>query len=339
MAPTQAALHGLRHQQVRTFQPVIGASDRIMPELYIYLPIANISVHVIVLLGLGLVVGLLSGLFGVGGGFLLTPLLMMVGIPPTVAAASDANQIVAASSSGTFAHWRLGNVDFKMGIILILGGIVGGTLGVQLIKILRASGNADFVIKITYVIMLGIIGIYMFQESLKNLRPRRQREIGLQAQRKSLFAECCEKLPMQINFDKSGIRLSIFMPILLGTIVGILSALMGVGGGFIMVPVMVYMLRMPMHVVVGTSLFQVLFTCVNVTFMQAYYNHTVDLMLALFLLVGSTTGAQIGARISSRLKADQLKIILASIVLLVMAQMAIGLLLHPDSLLSYKGGH
>jgi uncharacterized membrane protein YfcA len=310
-----------------------------MPDLYVYLPIANVSVHIFLLLGLGLVVGFLSGLFGVGGGFLLTPLLMMIGIPPTVAAASDANQIVAASSSGTFAHWRLGNVDFKIGLILIAGGIVGGTLGVQLIKVLRATGNADFVIKIAYVIMLSIVGFYMFQESFKSLRPRKVREAGLRTKEKSWFSECCDRLPLKVEFRKSGITLSIFMPVILGTLVGVLSAMMGVGGGFIMVPVMVYMLRMPMHVVVGTSLFQVLFTCINVTFMQSYYNHTVDLLLALFLLVGSTTGAQIGARVSSRLKADQLKIILASIVIIVMVQMAVSLLVHPDNLLSYGGGH
>jgi len=310
-----------------------------MIDLYVYLPIANVSVHIFWLLGLGLLVGFLSGLFGVGGGFLLTPLLMMIGIPPTVAAASDANQIVAASSSGTFAHWRLGNVDFKMGIILIAGGVLGGTLGVQLIKILRASGNADFVIKIAYVVMLGIIGSYMFQESLRNLRPRKLREIGLRPQKKSWFAQSCERLPFQMNFPKSGVTMSIVMPVILGTLVGVLSALMGVGGGFIMVPVMVYMLRMPMHVVVGTSLFQVLFTCINVTFMQSYYNHTVDIVLAIFLLLGSTTGAQVGARISSHLKADQLKIILASIVLVVMVKMALGLLWHPANLLSLRGGH
>lgn len=310
-----------------------------MSFLHIYLPVANVSVHVAVLLGLGLLVGFLSGLFGVGGGFLLTPLLMMIGIPPTVAAASDANQIVAASTSGTIAHWRLGNVDFKMGLILVAGGIVGGTFGVQLIKMLRAAGNADFVIKITYVLMLGIIGTYMFQESLRALRPRPTQTVGVKPQKKSWFAKCCEAMPFPVRFEKSGITMSIFIPIILGTLVGILSALMGVGGGFIMVPVMVYMLRMPMHVVVGTSLFQVLFTCIDVTFMQAFYNHTVDLLLAVFLLVGSTTGAQLGARVSSRLKADHLKIILASIVLLVMVKMAIGLILSPSTLLSVQGGH
>jgi uncharacterized membrane protein YfcA len=310
-----------------------------MSGLHIYLPVAGISVNILLLLGLGLMVGFLSGLFGVGGGFLLTPLLMMIGIPPTVAAASDANQIVAASASGTFAHWQLGNVDFKMGILLVIGGVIGGTLGVQFIKILRASGNADLAIKISYVVMLGIIGSYMFQESLRSLRPRVSRLARARPEKKSWFARLNDVLPMATNFEKSGIRLSIFMPLLLGTLVGILAALMGVGGGFIMVPVMVYLLRMPMHVVVGTSLFQVLFTCINVTFMQSYYNHTVDLLMALLLLAGSTTGAQVGARISRRLKADQLKIILASIVLLVMVKMAIGLLLPPGTLLSYGGAH
>jgi uncharacterized membrane protein YfcA len=310
-----------------------------VPDFYIYLPIAGISVNIFLLLGLGLIVGFLSGLFGVGGGFLLTPLLMMIGIPPTVAAASDANQIVAASTSGTFAHWRLGNVDIKMGVILIVGGILGGTVGVQLIKVLRAAGNADFIIKITYVVMLGVIGSYMFQESLKNLRPRRPTQVKEKREAKSWFERVNESLPLQVHMSKSGVTLSIFTPLFLGTCVGVLSALMGVGGGFIMVPVMVYMLRMPMHVVVGTSLFQVLCTCINVTFMQAYYNHTVDLMLAILLLIGSTTGAQIGARISNRLKADQLKIILASIVLIVMINMAVGLIIKPDLMLSFAGGH
>jgi len=306
---------------------------------YLFLPIAGASVPIALLFSLGLIVGFLSGLFGVGGGFLLTPLLMMIGIPPTVAAASDANQIVAASTSGTLAHWRLGNVDFKMGLLLVAGGVAGGTLGVQLIKLLREAGNADFVIKITYIIMLSIIGSYMFQESLRNLRPGWLSRKKGKAAKPSRFAALNRVMPLKVNFEKSGVTLSMFTVFLLGVLVGILAAIMGVGGGFIMVPVMVYILRMPMHVVVGTSLFQVLFTCINVTFMQSYYNHTVDLTLAVLLLVGSTVGAQIGARISTRLKADQLKIILASIVLLVMLSMVFDLLMKPDILLSYKGGH
>jgi uncharacterized protein len=310
-------------------------------NLYIYLPIAASSVNAFLLLGLGGVVGFLSGLFGVGGGFLLTPLLIMFGIPPTVAAASDSNQIVAASASGTYAHYRLGNVDFKMGLVLLIGGLLGGTLGVQLVKILRATGNADFVIKITYVVMLGIIGGYMFVESLQSLKKaplEEERPAGGQ-KRPSFYSRMITSLPFKIHFDKSGIHISFIVPLLLGGLVGILAAIMGVGGGFIMVPIMVYMLRMPMHVVVGTSLFQIFFTCVNVTIMQAHINHSVDFILALILLVGSSCGAQIGTRISKRLKGDQIKILLAIIILVVMVQMLFGLVVSPKLLLSYKGGH
>ncbi len=307
-------------------------------NLFIYLPVAGVSVSVLLLLGLGLGVGFLSGLFGVGGGFLLTPLLIMIGIPPTVAAASDSNQIVAASTSGTLAHGRRGNVDFKMGFYLLIGGVLGGTLGVQLIKFLRATGNADFVIKLTYIIMLAIIGIYMFQESLRNLRkPRildkrttKVKTVEAYEKKPSRIYRLYQSLPFQTHFEKSGVTISVLTPIFLGILVGILAAIMGVGGGFIMVPIMVYMLRMPMHVVVGTSLFQILITCINVTFMQAYYNQTVDIVLALILLFGSTIGAQLGAKVSDRLNADQMKVILALLVLIVMIQMIYGILVHPE---------
>ncbi len=306
----------------------------------LYLPIAGSSINILLLFALGGGVGFLSGLFGVGGGFLMTPLLIMVGIPSTVAAASDSNQIVAASTSGSFAHYRMGNVDFKMGFLLLVGGVAGGTLGVQIIKVLRSLGNADFVIKITYVIMLGVVGFYMFLESLQSLRKKtvaEGRRAG--AGKPSAYTRLIQMLPWQMQFEKSGVSFSALLPLILGVLVGILAAIMGVGGGFIMVPVMVYMLRMPMHVVVGTSLFQILFTCINVTIMQAITNHTVDLELALILLIGSTLGAQVGAKISRRLKADQLKILLASIVLLVMVQILVGLILTPKLLLGYKGGH
>jgi uncharacterized membrane protein YfcA len=307
----------------------------------LYLPLAGNGINILLLLGLGGAVGFLSGLFGVGGGFLMTPLLIMTGIPSTVAAASDSNQIVAASTSGSYAHYRLGNVDFKMGIILILGGILGGTLGVYLIKGLRALGNADFVIKITYVIMLGVIGGYMFLESLQSMRkkPVEIKRVEAVPGKVSLYNRLVQSLPYQMHFEKSGVTLSPLMPLILGVFVGILAAIMGVGGGFIMVPVMVYMLRMPMHVVVGTSLLQILFTCINVTIMQSYTNHTVDMVLAIILLLGSTVGAQFGVKLSRRLKADQLKILLASIVLLVMVQMLASLVISPDLLLAHKGGH
>jgi len=306
---------------------------------YIYLPIAHHSVALPIMVGLGFVVGLLSGMFGVGGGFLMTPLLIMIGIPPTVAAASDSNQIVAASASGMYAHYRLGNVDFKMGSYLLIGGILGGTGGVQIIKILRAMGNADFLIKITYVVMLGFVGVYMFQESLQALRTSGTPKAVPTEPKDSTYVRLMRSMPWQTRFEKSGITLSPLVPLFLGALMGMLAAIMGVGGGFIMVPVMVYLLRMPMHVVVGTSLFQVLFTCIDVTIMQAYSNRTVDFMLALLLLIGSTFGAQVGARLSTRLKEDQLKIFLASLVLLVMVKMLLSLVLTPNILLSYHGGH
>jgi uncharacterized membrane protein YfcA len=310
-------------------------------NLFIYLPIAANSVSLLLLLGLGGLVGFLSGLFGVGGGFLLTPLLIMFGIPPTVAAASDSNQIVAASASGTYAHYRLGNVDFKMGVVLLVGGVLGGSLGVYLVRLLRAMGNADFVIKITYVAMLGIIGGYMFIESLQSLKKTPAAEKGPEPspRKPSRYARLITALPFQMHFVRSGISISLIVPLLLGGLVGILAAVMGVGGGFIMVPIMVYLLRMPMHVVVGTSLFQIFFTCINVTIMQAAVNHTVDFVLALILLIGSSLGAQIGVRISKRLQGDQIKILLAVIIIVVMVQMFLGLVLSPHLLLSYKGGH
>jgi uncharacterized protein len=304
--------------------------------LRILLPIAGMSIGLPVLLGAGVLVGFLSGMFGVGGGFLLTPILMMIGIPPTVAAASDSCQIVAASSSGTAAHFRLGNVDVKLGIILLLGGLAGAALGVQIIKVLRALGSADFAITVTYIVVLGGIGGYMFLESLANLRrgalvPKAHHATG----GKSLLS----RAPFQIEFPRSHVRHSILVPFFMCGLVGVLAAIMGVGGGFIMVPMMVYVLRMPMHVAVGTDLFQILFTSAGITFMQSHTNHTVDLMLALILAAGSTIGAQIGARVGRRLRGDQLKILLASIVLLVMVKMAIGLVQTPSVLLNAAKGH
>jgi len=305
--------------------------------MYLYLPVALTSINVFVPVGLGLAVGLLSGLFGVGGGFLMTPLLIMFGIPATVAAATDSNQIVAASTSGTYAHWRVGNVDFKMGLYLLIGGFIGGLFGVQAIKILRATGNADFVIKMTYVLMLGIVGTYMFIESLASMKKKKTEEVKIE--KESKMTKLLKSLPLQTHFEKSGVTHSLLLPLIFGGFVGVLAAIMGVGGGFLMVPVMVYILRMPMHVVVGTSLFQILFNCIEVTFLQAYTNHNVDFILAVLLLLGSTVGAQVGAVFGRKMKGEQLKIILAVIVLVVTVKIIFELTLSPSLLLAQAGGH
>lgn len=303
--------------------------------MHLYLPIAGSSVNVLLMIGLGALVGFLSGLFGVGGGFLMTPLLMMYGIPATVAAASDSNQIVAASASGCYTYFRAKAIDVRMGVLMLVGGVAGGTLGVQLIKVLRRLGEADFVITAVYVVMLGGIGSYMFFESLTALRGRSSKA----APRSPIYRRLVGALPFKVFFPRSKVTITALMPLLLGTLVGTLAAIMGVGGGFIMVPVMIYLLRMPMHVVVGTSLFQILFTCINVTVLQARLNHTVDFVLALLLLLGSVVGAQLGIRVGRRLKADQLKILMAMLVLGVMVKMLLGLLLRPEFLVAYKGGH
>jgi len=305
--------------------------------MYLYLPVALTSINIFLPVGLGLIVGMLSGLFGVGGGFLMTPLLIMLGIPSTVAAATDSNQIVAASTSGTYAHWKVGNVDFKMGIYLLIGGFSGGLIGVEAIKVLRAMGNADFVIKITYVLMLGIVGTYMFLESLSSMRKKKSEEV--KGEKESKISVFLKSLPFQTHFEKSGVTHSVLVPILLGALVGILAAIMGVGGGFLMVPIMFYVLRMPMHVIVGTSLFQILFTCIEVTFLQSYTNHTVDFTLAVLLLLGSSIGAQVGAVFGRKLKGEQLKILLAIIVLVVTVKIIFELTLTPSLLISQAGGH
>jgi uncharacterized membrane protein YfcA len=303
--------------------------------MYLFLPIAGTSINLIVPFGLGALVGLLSGMFGVGGGFLMTPLLMMAGIPPTVAAATDSCQITAASASGTYAHARMGNVDYKLGVLMLIGGIGGGAIGVQIIRVLRQMGNADLFIMVTYVVVLGLIGTYMFTESLGALRrgARPAPKAG-----PSRMGRLLAKLPFQMDFPKSGIRQSALVPVALCAVVGVLAAVMGVGGGFIMIPAMVYLLRMPMHVAVGTDLFQILFTASGVTFMQASVNHTVDFVLAIVLALGSTIGAQVGARIARRLRGEQLRIILSAIVLIVCVKMVHGLVATPSLLLSYAGG-
>ncbi len=307
----------------------------------IYLPIAGMSINFFLILGIGGVVGFLSGLFGVGGGFLLTPLMMMIGIPPAVAAASDSNQIVAAASSGAFAHWRLGNVDFKMGLIILAGGIFGGTIGVQFVKVLRAMGNFEFVMKVVYVLMLGLVGGAMFLESLRTIR----RSMGSSADAavaapvsEPKLSKLFTKLPLRMHFHRSGLQTSAIFPFSIGTAVGIMAALLGVGGGFIMVPAMIYIIGMPTIVAIGTDLFQIVLTSANVTLQQAFVNHTVDLLLALILLGGSTIGAQFGAVAGKRLKGEQIRILLAVIVLAMTVKLFLDLVLTPTDLVSLAAG-
>lgn len=310
----------------------------------IYLPIAGLSLNFFFLVGLGGLVGLLSGLFGVGGGFLLTPLLIFAGIPPTVAAASDSNQIVAAAASGAYAYTRMGHVDYKMGLVLLLGGVVGGSIGVHLIKSLLASGNIDFLIQSAYVLMLGTIGSFMFFESLQALR-RRRGSPGKEdpaGRKETALLGLAGRLPWQVHFEKSRIRISVLLPLFLGAAIGLLAAIMGVGGGFILVPAMIYLLGMPTIVAVGTSLFQIALTCINLTLQQAIRNQNVDLVLVILLFIGSTVGAQIGARLGKALRGEQTRILLAIIVLAVAGKMLLGLLVAPENVISLimgGGGH
>ncbi len=299
--------------------------------MQIYLPIAEMSVNIFLLLGMGGGVGFLSGLFGVGGGFLMTPLLIFIGVPPAVAVGTEANQIVGSSVSGVLAHWRRGNVDFKMGFVLLLGGFAGSTLGVLLFSFLRELGQIDLVISLSYVIFLGIIGGLMFWESLRAMR-RRKSAAG---QRRKLHQHIwIHGLPLKMRFRRSKLYISALMPFTIGFLVGVLSAIMGVGGGFIMVPAMIYLLGMPTSVVIGTSLFQVIFVTANVTFLQAYANQTVDVVLALLLLIGAVIGAQFGARAGARLQGEELRVLLALMVLAVCAKLFYDLLITPGDVYS-----
>ena len=306
--------------------------------MQIYLPIAEVSLNVFLLLGMGAGVGFLSGLFGVGGGFLMTPLLIFAGVPPAVAVATEANQIVASSVSGALAHWRRGNVDITMGVVLLLGGFAGSSLGVWLFTLLRGLGQVDLVIRLSYVAFLGIIGTLMLIESARSL----QRSRNPAAPRRKLHQHnWLHGLPLKMRFRRSKLYISALLPFGIGLCVGILAAIMGVGGGFIMVPAMIYLLGMPTSVVVGTSLFQIIFVTANVTFLQSWQNQTVDIMLALLLLAGGVIGAQFGTRAGSRLRGEQLRGLLALIVVAVCLKMAYDLFATPDDLyvIGNAGGH
>ncbi len=306
--------------------------------MQIYLPIAEVSVNAFLLLGLGGLVGILSGMFGVGGGFLMTPLLFFIGIPPAVAVATEANQIVASSFSGALAHFRRKTVDLKMGGVLLIGGLAGAALGVVVFNYLKSMGQVDLLVKLCYVVFLGIIGSLMFVESLRALRRARS---GSAPKYKRRQRGWVHSLPFKMRFRTSGLYISTIPPLLIGLFVGILSAIMGVGGGFIMVPAMIYILGMPTKVVVGTSLFQIIFVTAFTTLSHATTNYSVDIALAVLLLVGGVIGAQIGTQIGTRLRAEQLRILLAMMVLAVCGKLAFDLLVQPSELytIGAGGGH
>ena len=305
--------------------------------MQIYLPIAEVSVNAFMLLGLGGIVGILSGMFGVGGGFLMTPLLFFIGIPPAVAVATEANQIVASSFSGVLAHVRRKTVDFRMGTVLLVGGLIGAALGVVVFNYLKSLGQVDLLVRLCYVVFLGIIGSMMFVESLRAIR--KSRAGGPPPKRKK--HTWIQKLPFKMRFRTSGLYISVIPPVIVGIAVGILAAIMGVGGGFIMVPAMIYLLGMPTKVVVGTSLFQIIFVTAFTTLLHATTNFTVDIALAVLLLIGGGVGAQIGTSLGTKLKAEQLRILLAMMVLAVCIKLALDLLIMPSELYSLgrAGGH
>ncbi len=306
----------------------------------IYLPIAEQSLNLFYLLAIGGGVGFLSGMFGVGGGFLMTPLLLFSGIPAAVAVATEANQIVASSVSGSIAQWRRGNVDVRMGLVLLAGGVVGSVLGVQLVKVLRQLGQIDLIISLSYVVFLGIIGALMLIESLNALR-KVKAGTAPPARRPGQHS-WIHGLPLKMRFRRSKLYISAIPPLAIGAFVGLLAAIMGVGGGFIMVPAMSYLLRVPTDVVVGTWLFQIVFVTSLVTVLHATQNQTVDAVLALLLMIGGVVGAQFGARAGHKLRGEQLRALLAILVLVVCGKIALGLILEPTDpydLSFVLGGH
>ncbi|MDE2619220.1 MAG: sulfite exporter TauE/SafE family protein [Sphingomonadales bacterium] len=296
----------------------------------VYLPIANLAVNGLVIVGLGGLTGLLSGMFGVGGGFLTTPLLIFYGVPPTVAAASAASQVTGASVSGVFAHSRRGGVDYLMGGVLVAGGVIGTGIGALLFRLLTALGQIDTVINVLYVLLLGGIGGFMARDSWREVRAH-ARGVALPA-RKRRHHPLVANLPLRWRFYRSGLYISPLAPLLLGMTTGVLTMLMGIGGGFVLVPAMLYILGMSASVVVGTSLFQILFVTIATTMMHALTTKAVDIVLAVLLLLGSVTGAQLGARVALQVRPERLRLVLAAIVLVVALRMALGLTYQPDAI-------
>jgi uncharacterized membrane protein YfcA len=300
--------------------------------MQVYLPIAELSVNILLLIAMGGGVGFLSGMFGVGGGFLMTPLLIFAGVPPAVAVATEANRTVASASAGVGAHWRRKAVDFKMGGVLLAGGLVGSSIGVALFRLLRQLGQIDLLISIAYVLFLGSIGGLMMFEAIMTMRRTAGGGTGLK--RRPGQHNWIHGLPFKMRFKRSRLYISAIPPLGIGFLVGLLASMMGVGGGFIMVPAMIYLLRMPTNVVIGTSLFQIMFVTAFVTVLHAVANQTVDMVLAFFLLIGSVVGVQFGAQVGARLRSEQLRALLALLVLLVCARLAWGLVATPANIFS-----
>ena len=297
--------------------------------MQVYLPIAEMSVDGLLLLGIGFGVGWLSGLFGVGGGFLLTPILILIGIPSPVAVASGANQTIGASVSGLMAQWRRGNVDARMGTVLLAGGLIGSGLGVQLFALLRRAGQVDLAVAVFYVVILGTVGALMVRESVRAILRRRRTGV---ATAKAHEHTWLHGLPFKIRFRKSRLYISIVPPLLVGFAIGILSAVMGVGGGFMLVPAMIYLLGMPTSVVIGTSLFQVVFVSANVTLLQAVQVGSVDIVLTLLLLAGGVVGAQFGAQMGTKLRGEETRALLGMLVLSVALGLLYDLVRTPENL-------
>jgi uncharacterized protein len=298
----------------------------------IYLPIAEMSVNIFVFLGMGMAVGFLSGLFGVGGGFLMTPLLIFSGIPAAVAVGTQGAQIVAASVSGAIAQYRRNNVDIKLGMVLLAGGVVGSLIGVQTVKILRSMGQFDLFIALSYVTFLGVIGSLMLIESINSIR--QSRITGTSGGRRSGQHSWIHGLPLKMRFQRSKLYISAIPPLVIGAFVGFLAGIMGVGGGFIMVPAMIYLLRVPTNIVVGTSLFQVVFVAGVATVLHATMNQTVDIVLAAVLMAGGVIGAEFGVAAGVRLRGEHLRFLLAALVLAVCLRLAVDLVVTPDELYS-----
>ncbi len=298
--------------------------------MLIYLPIAELPLNIFLLLALGGLGGILAGMFGIGGGFLLTPLLIFLGVPPPVAVASATNQIIASSVSGFLAHWKRDNVDIKMGLFLLMGGIIGSSFGVWLFAIFKKLGQIDLVISLTYVLFLGTIGVMMGIESARAIRRQKQgiapmRPIGARFQWLRDLP-----LPFVTNFPRSDLKTSALLPVGVGVVGGVLVSLMGIGGGFIMIPAMIYILGMPTAVVVGTSLFQIIFTTSNATILQAVNTQSVDIVLSLLLIIGGVFGAQFGTKLGMKLPAEKMRGLLALIVIAVCLRLALGLFFTPD---------